>query len=235
MTRYLLKLSGEALGESGFDAEKAAFFADEVLGAIAEQPRLQLAVLVGGGNLWRGRDAQAFGFPPAIADQVGIAALLLNAMVLTEMLRAKGAKARAFSPWSFGSAVELHDIAAEQAAMAHGEIVVFAGGTGNPFFTTDTAAVLRGLEIEADAVLKGTKVAGVFDADPQHNPSAQMYDRLGYDEALARDLRVMDGTAFALAREHGLPVFVFDAFTKGNITAALTGRATGTWIGKQTG
>jgi uridylate kinase len=232
MPRYLLKLSGEALGETGFDAGKAAFFAAEVNEARALQPDLQLAILVGGGNLWRGRDAAGFGFAPAIADQIGIAATVLNGLVLSETLRAKGLRARVFSPWPLAAAAAPHDIVAETDALQAGEIVVFAGGTGNPFFTTDTAAVLRGLEIGAQAVLKGTKVAGVFDADPHHHPTARKYDRLAYDEALARDLKVMDATAFALAREHRLPIFVFDAFTPGNITAALSGSASGTWVGR---
>lgn len=230
MQRFLLKLSGEALGSKGFDQIAAQTIASQIADC-HDRDRIQLAVLIGGGNIWRGRDAKDFGFAPAYSDMIGMGATMLNALVLAGALSQTGISARIFSSLPFSPDVRPHDISAEIAALESGQVIIFAGGTGCPFFTTDSAAVLRALEIEADAVLKGTKVDGVYDSDPIKNPAASRFSNLSFDEALAKDLRIMDATAFALARENQLPIYVFDAFRTGGIADALSATPrSGTWI-----
>jgi len=231
MKRIVLKLSGEALGEVGFSAEKAQFLVSEIASAQKESD-VQIAIVIGGGNIWRGRDSKEFGFPSANSDAIGMGATLLNAAVLKNALSLQGIKSQIFSPHPFSDIAQKHTIEEEITALEAGEIVIFAGGTGAPFFTTDSAAVLRGLEIQADAVFKGTKVSGVYDADPQKNPNAKKFNSISFTEALDKNLKIMDATAFALARENQLPIYVFDAFVKGGISSALCGDNGGTWIGK---
>lgn len=227
MKRYLLKISGEVFGSQGFDAEKAKSLAQEIKEA---RKYAELAVVLGAGNIWRGRESTAFGFPAAASDAIGMAATLLNAAVLRESLTQIGVPAKVFSPHTFTPFAHAHIIPEEQEFLASGGIVIFAGGTGAPFFTTDSAAVLRALEIEADAVLKGTKVDGVYSDDPEKNPDATRYDVLSYDEALKKDLKIMDATAFALARERSLPLFVFSLFGDQAIEKAAQREARGTWV-----
>ncbi len=230
MQRVLLKLSGEALGKAGFDAVAINILVAE----IAEARKIcttELALLIGGGNIWRGRDAGAFAFDAAYADMIGMGATVLNALVLAGALRNANIPTTVFSSLPFSTDVQLHNISTEKKALAANEVIIFAGGTGCPFFTTDSAAVLRALEIGADAVLKGTKVDGVYDADPHKNPLAQKFSHLTFDEALAQELQIMDATAFALARENNLPIYVFDAFRANGIAEALADKnQTGTWV-----
>jgi len=225
--RILLKLSGELLGERAFEAEKVESLAEE----IAKTPaNIELALVLGGGNIWRGRDAQHFSFPAAESDHIGMAATILNASVLQKCLQKKGKKVRVFSPLAFPLLSELHSVQKEKEALKKGEIIIFAGGTGAPFFTTDSAAVLRALEIEADLVLKGTKVDGIYSADPTKDPKAQKFEHISYLEALQKNLKIMDGTAFEMAKEHQLPLFVFNALVPGNIQKALQGKSEGSWV-----
>ncbi len=230
MQRVLLKLSGEALGTTGYDQANVNNLAQEIATAYQDH-QLELAVLVGGGNIWRGRDFTSFHFDAAYSDMIGMGATVLNSLVLAGALQQTGVGAKVFSALPLSADVHPHNIKAEKVSMQSGEIVIFAGGTGSPFFTTDSAAVLRALEIGADAVLKGTKVDGVYDSDPNKIPTAKRFDALTYDQALAQNLQIMDATAFALARENQLPVCVFNALQAGGIGNALSASsATGTWV-----
>ncbi|QQS59900.1 uridine monophosphate kinase [Candidatus Peregrinibacteria bacterium] len=229
MTRYLLKISGEMLGETGFSSDKVSLLVEEIVLA-KKVAGAEIAVVVGGGNIWRGRDSKAFGFSPAKSDRIGMGATVLNAAVLKEMFHSKNILADVFVPHAVPLLGKSHCIEDEIQSLKAGNIVLFAGGTGSPFFTTDSAAIVRALEIQADAVLKGTKVDGVYDEDPEKNPSAKRFDTLSYNDAIQMGLKVMDGTAFSLAREYKMPLFVFDAFQKGAISEAVQGRGRGTWV-----
>lgn len=229
MKRILLKLSGEALGLSGFSLENVNFLADEVLEA-KKNTDTEIAIVLGGGNIWRGRDSKEFGFFPADSDAVGMGATILNAVVFKRILQKKGQKTRVYSPIEASLLAKKHNPDLEIESLEKGEIILLAGGTGSPFFTTDTTAVLRALEIRADAVFKGTKVSGVFDSDPNKNSDAKKYDSLTFQEALKKNLKVMDATAFALAKENEMPIFVFNAFEKGAILRAVRGEQEGTWV-----
>lgn len=229
MKRILLKLSGEALGDRAFSHEKTEFLVSEIVEA-KQKTDIELAIVLGGGNIWRGRDSEEFGFNPADSDAIGMSATILNAAVFKRSLEKHGVKAKVFCPIEMPLLSTLHSTDKEKKILKKGKIVIFAGGTGAPFFTTDTTAVLRALEIEADAVFKGTKVDGVYSDDPNKNPNATKYDKLSYDEALEKNLKVMDGTAFALAKDKKMPIFVFNAFEKGSITRALLGENEGTWV-----
>ena len=230
MQRVLLKLSGEILGTDGFDPAMIGQLADELIAAQREHD-IELAVVLGGGNIWRGRDFAELAFDPAYADSIGMGATVLNALVLAGAIRQRGGGASVFSPLPLTADVHPHHPRAEVAALHSGEIIFLGGGTGNPYFTTDTTAVLRALELQADAVLKGTKVDGVYDADPQKHPHAKRFDVLTFDQALEHNLGVMDATAFAMAREHQLPVCVFNALQPGAIAAVISGDdEQGTWV-----
>ena len=226
MKRILLKLSGEVLGESAFDREKVEFFAHE----IAKLEGVEIAVVLGGGNIWRGRDATEFGFFPADSDAVGMAATVLNAAVLRNVLIKNGKSARVFSPFSVDRLSEKYSPDRAKSSLESGEIIFCAGGTGSPFFTTDSAAVLRALELQCDAVFKGTKVAGVFSEDPTKNPDAVYLPEITFSEALDQNLKIMDATAFALARENKMPIFIFDAFEQDALKNAFLGKARGSWV-----
>ena len=227
MKTFLIKLSGEILGERGFDREKVAFFARE----ISTIKSAKIAIVIGGGNLWRGRDATDFGFLPADSDAIGMNATILNAAILRNFLQKIGKKARVFSPFPVDRLSEKYSPDAAKAALKAGEIIFCAGGTGAPFFTTDSAAVLRALEIGADAVLKGTKVDGIFSADPMKNPDATRFSKISFSDALDKNLKIMDATAFALARENKMPIFVFNAFSKNALSDAISGKISGSWVG----
>lgn len=229
MVRYLIKISGEMFGTCGFSPEQTSALVEELIVAQRETGA-EMALVVGGGNIWRGRDSKEFGFPAAESDRIGIGATVLNAAVLKEVFRSKNIAAEVFVPHAVPLLGKSHRIEEEIHSLENGRIVIFAGGTGSPFFTTDSAAVVRGLEIRADAVLKGTKVDGVYDDDPEKNPSAKRYETLTHDEAVRKGLKVMDGTAFSLAREYNIPIFVFNAFRKGSFLRAIQGVETGTWV-----
>jgi len=230
--RVVVKLSGEALsGPEPFGIHRPtidAFAADLVA---ARALGVTLGVVVGGGNVLRGVEASAQGVSRPTADAMGMLATVMNALVLEAALERAGAPARAMSALAMPQVCETYE---RQRALRHLDdkrIVVFAGGTGNPFFTTDTTAVLRAAEIDADAVLKATNVDGVYSADPKKDPKAARYDRLTHREAIERDLKVMDATAFALARENRIPIIVFSIREQGAIEAVLRGKGRSTTVG----
>ena len=230
--RVLLKLSGEALmGEKGYGIDPA------VISGIAQEVKqlvdlgVELALVVGGGNIFRGLAASASGMDRSTADYMGMLATVMNSLALQDGLEKAGVVTRVLS------AIEMREIAEpfiKRRAMRHlekGRVVIFAAGTGNPFFTTDTAAALRAAEIGAEALLKATKVDGIYDADPKKNPNAVKFDHLTFTEALAKDLKVMDATAFSLCRENHLPIIVFDLGGGGNISKVVHGEPIGTLVG----
>jgi uridylate kinase len=229
--RVLLKLSGEALmGEErfGISAKVLSFVAEEIAATVATG--VELAIVVGGGNIFRGVSKSAGEMDRATADYVGMLATVMNAVTLQDALERRGLVTRVMS------AIEMSELAEpyiRRRAIRHlekGRVVIFAAGTGNPFFTTDTAAALRGMEIQAEVLLKATKVAGVYDRDPMRDPSARLYDRVSFDDALKQDLKVMDSTAFALCRDNRLPIVVFDLHQAGNVRSVVMGRPLGTII-----
>jgi len=236
LRRVLLKLSGEALAPVGsapgagfgIDPEVLKHLALEIQGLI--QAGGQLAVVLGGGNLFRGAALQAAGMDRVTGDHMGMLATIMNGLAFQDLLTRQGVKAKLFSALPVpGVAVGFsrdHAVAALEA----GEVVIFVAGTGNPFFTTDTAACLRAIEVEADAVLKATKVDGVYSADPLVDPTAERFETLTYDDTLARQLGVMDLTAICLCRDHDMPVVVYDMNTKGALTAIINGDKVGTRI-----
>ncbi|MBT8493770.1 MAG: UMP kinase [Deltaproteobacteria bacterium] len=229
--RVLLKLSGEALmGNTGYgiSTEVVHNIAREVVDLAALG--IEIAVVVGGGNIFRGVSQSAAGMDRATADYMGMLATVMNAVALQDAIEKQGL------PTRVQSAIEMQQLAEpyiRRRAMRHlekGRLVIFAAGTGNPFFTTDTAAALRAMEIQAEVLLKATKVPGVFDKDPAKHADARLYKRVSFGDALRDDLKVMDSTAFALCRDNKLPIIVFDVNEPGNIRAAVTGEPVGTRI-----
>ncbi|ANK81260.1 MAG: UMP kinase [Rhizobiales bacterium NRL2] len=232
--RVLLKCSGEALmGEGAFGIDFAAL--DRIAGDIAEVRDLgvDVAVVVGGGNLFRGVRTAAQGMDRASADQMGMLATVMNGLALADALERRGAPAVAMSAIPMPTVCAAYTRRDAVAALAAGSVVVSTAGTGNPFFTTDTAAALRAAELGCDLLAKGTQVDGVYSADPKTDPSATRFDRLSHDEVIARDLKVMDMAAIALTRENRIPVMVFDLHEAGGFAAALTGRGRSTTITDQ--
>jgi uridylate kinase len=230
--RVVVKLSGEALsGPEPFGIHPATVdgFAADLVAARALG--VTLGVVVGGGNVLRGVESAAQGVSRPTADAMGMLATVMNALVLEAALERAGAPARTMSALAMPQVCETYE---RQRALRHlddGRVVVFAGGTGNPFFTTDTTAVLRAAEIDAQAVLKATNVDGVYSADPKKDPTATRYERLTHREAIDRDLKVMDATAFALARENRIPIIVFSIRERGAIEAVLRGKGRSTTVG----
>jgi uridylate kinase len=229
--RVLLKLSGEALmGPGGYGIDPATLdqVAREVV--MAAELGVEMGIVVGGGNIFRGLSGSARGMDRASADYLGMLATVMNAVALSEQLEKHGMVTRVLSAITIS---ELAEPYIRRRAMRHLEkkrIVIFAAGTGNPFFTTDTAAALRAMEIGAQVLLKGTKVAGVYDKDPVKHKDARRYHRVSFTEALEKDLGVMDATAFALCRDNDLPIVVFDMNTPGNIREVVRGADIGTLI-----
>ncbi|HEY7993321.1 MAG TPA: UMP kinase [Candidatus Eremiobacteraceae bacterium] len=230
--RVLLKLSGEAFAGSGTDSIDSA-----TLDLIAEQVKevvlagVQAAIVVGGGNIWRGRAARST-MDRASADYMGMLATVINALALQDALEGAGVVTRVLS------AISMHQVAEpyiRRRAIRHlekGRVVIFAAGTGNPYFTTDTAAALRAVEIGADAILKATQVDGVYSADPKKDPKAVRFESLEYLDVLQRGLEVMDNTALTLCMDNGLPIIVFELSRRGNIKRAIWGEPIGTVVGR---
>ncbi|MEA5076387.1 MAG: UMP kinase [Coriobacteriia bacterium] len=229
--RVLLKLSGEALmGDAGYGIDP------RVLESLSKQIKLvveggvQVAIVVGGGNIFRGVAASATGMDRAQADYIGMLATVMNALALQDALEAHGVFTRVMS------AIEMKDVAEpyiRRRAIRHmekGRTVIFAAGTGNPYFTTDTTAALRALEVHAECIMKATKVDGVYDADPKLVPTAKKFDELAYIDVLNLGLKVMDNTAISLAMDNNLPIIVFNMEREGNIAAALLGEPVGTVV-----
>jgi len=229
--RVLLKLSGEFLGEGGRGVGGAPV--DRLAGELADVASLGVgvAVVVGGGNIFRGLPAAAEGRTDRVTgDYMGMLATVINALALEEALRRRGAKVRAMSAIPVGNIVGPYVRSRAARHLEDGGILILGGGTGNPYFSTDTAAALRAAELGAEALLKGTKVDGVYSADPVKNPKATRFARLSYVECIEKGLRVMDMTAFTLCMENGLPVVVFDATAPGNIKRVVMGERIGTIV-----
>ncbi len=229
--RILLKLSGEALmGDSayGIDTPTILNIADEILSI--HQLGVQIAIVIGGGNIFRGVNGTETGMDRATSDYMGMLATVMNAMALADVLRQKGVVARVQSALRIDQVVEPYIRGKSIRYLEEGRVVVFAAGTGNPFFTTDTAAALRGAEVGAEIVLKATKVDGVYSADPKKDSNAQRYKSISFDEAIIKNLGVMDSTAFALCRDQKLPINVFSIFKKGALLNVLLGENEGTLV-----
>jgi uridylate kinase len=232
-TRVVLKLSGEALGGEGepFDHARLLGLAQVIHQVVQEG--VQLGIVLGAGNIFRARSANLEVVERVTADHVGMLGTIMNAAILRDYLRAEGIKARILSPRDLAPLSRL--FARDQALplLQSGHVLILAGGTGNPYFTTDSAAALRALELGADALLKGTQVDGVYDKDPHLYPDAQRFPHLSYEEAIARRLRVMDLTAITLCAEGALPVVVFDISCPDNLLRLLRGEELGTRIAKE--
>jgi len=229
--RILLKLSGEALmgnADYGIDPAMIGRLAAEVIEA--QQAGAEIALVIGGGNIFRGAGLAASGMDRVTGDHMGMLATVINALAMQDALEKRGARARVMS------AIKINDVCEDyirRRAIRHlekGRIAIFAAGTGNPFFTTDSGAALRAIEIGADLLLKATKVDGVYDADPKKHPDAKRFDKLSYDEVLARDLQVMDTAAFALCRDSNLPLRIFDMGQSGQLLRILHGEQIGTLV-----
>ena len=229
--RVLLKLSGESLGGpsgKGLDTECLRKMACEV--ATAAKAGLQVAIVNGGGNIFRGLQGVSGGFDRVDGDKMGMLATVINSIALSIFIKEQGVPAKVFTATPMEPMAEyyMRDKAVE--VLEAGGVALIAGGTGNPFFTTDSGAALRALEIRADALLKGTRVDGVYTADPEKDPTAVRYDELSFDEAISKRLKVMDQTAFALCSEGNMPIIVFDMNEPGNLTRLLAGEQVGTLV-----
>lgn len=230
--RVLLKLSGEALaGGKGFgiDFDVIEGIAREIKSVAAMG--VQLGLVIGGGNIWRGGLAAARGMDRTSADYTGMLATVINCLTVQAALEAQSVPARVLSALDVKGVAEPYIQRRAVRYLEEGRVLLLAGGTGNPFFTTDTAAALRAVEIKADVLLKATKVDGVYDRDPIQHPDAVFFERIGYADVLVKDLKVMDGTAVSLCRDNGLPVIVFNLQKEGNIKRVLCGEPVGTRVG----
>jgi len=222
--RVLLKLSGEALmgrREYGLDNDTVRAIAADIGAVVAMD--VQVCVVIGGGNIFRGVSGAAAGMERAQADYMGMLATVMNALAMQSALEEHGIPTRVQSAIPMSSVCEPYIRRRAERHMEKGRVVVFAAGTGNPFFTTDTAAALRAAEMVCDVLLKGTQVDGVYSADPRRNPDARRYDQLSYHDVLANDLQVMDAAAISLARENGLPILVFNIHAPGAFAAVMRG------------
>ncbi len=229
--RVLLKLSGEALmGDDAYGINRATIerMVDEV--AAVSRSGVELAIVIGGGNIFRGVAPGAAGMDRATADYMGMLATVMNALALADALRQSGVVARVMSAIDIQQVVEPYIRPKALQYLEEGKVVIFAAGTGNPFFTTDTAAALRGSEIGAEIVLKATKVDGVYTADPKKDSSATRYNTISFDEAIIKNLQVMDATAFALCRDQALPIKVFSITKPGALKRAIAGEDEGTLV-----
>ena len=229
--RVLLKVSGEALmGEKGYGIDPGVLnrFADEI--KEVHELGVQIGIVIGGGNIYRGIDAVAEGIDKVVGDQMGMLATVINSLALQSALEKKGVITR------LQTAIAMEQIAEpfiRRRAIRHlekGRVVLFAAGTGNPYFTTDTAAALRAIEIKADVILKGTRVDGVYDSDPEKNPNATLFEKISYFDVLKMDLKVMDLTAITLCRENKLPIIVFNMNVPGNLKKIILGENIGTKV-----
>src|SRR6476469_545486 len=229
--RILLKLSGEALmGNDPYGINREVI--DRIVAEIGEVVRLgvQVAVVIGGGNIFRGVAPGAAGMDRATADYMGMLATVMNALALQDAMRQAGISSRALSALQIEQVVEPYIRGKAIRYLEEGKIVIFAAGTGNPFFTTDTAAALRGSEMGAEIVLKATKVDGIYTADPRKDPAAKRYSRISFDEAIHQNLKVMDATALTLCRDQKLPINVFNIFKRDALSRVVLGEDEGTLV-----
>jgi uridylate kinase len=229
--RVLLKLSGEALmGDFNFGIDPEIL--RQTAADIVEQQKkgIQLALVIGAGNIFRGAGLAQSGIDRVNADQMGMLATVMNALAMQDAIKKQGVNCRVMSALAIDQVGEPYSALKAREYLDKGDIVIFAAGTGTPYFTTDTAASVRAIEIQADLLLKATKVDGVYDKDPMKNPDAKRYDNLNYDEAISRELGVMDLTAMVLCRENKMSLGVFKLFDKGALAAMLAGKSIGTKI-----
>ena len=229
--RILLKLSGEALmggRQYGIDPERLSEYAKDIKEAIGQG--IQIAIVIGGGNIFRGVSGASNGMDRVQGDHMGMLATVINGLALQSALENEGVATR------LQSAIKINEVAEpfiRRRAIRHlekGRVVIFGGGTGNPYFTTDSAAVLRAIEIEADVILKGTRVDGIYSADPEKDSSASKYSSISFEDVLKKGLKVMDTTAFTLSQENELPIIVFDMNKKGNLNKIILGEQIGTTV-----
>lgn len=229
--RILLKLSGEALmGEQAFGIDKKA--CAHIASSIREVLALgvQIGIVIGGGNIFRGNQAEDFGFARTPADHIGMLATIINGIILHQALSQVGIESQVMSALNCDSLAENYNWMHAKHALDKGRVVIFVGGTGNPYFTTDTAAALRASEMNADVVLKATKVDGIYSEDPKKNRKAIKYEKITFSEALEKGLEIMDATAFTLCRENEIPIYVFNLFEKGALLKAVQERKGGTLV-----
>ena len=229
--RILLKLSGESLmGEKqyGIDEKRIAEYATQIK-EIADMG-IEIGIVIGGGNIFRGLSGTSKGVDRVKGDQMGMLATVINSLALSSALEKIGQKAQVFTAINMFPIGEYYSKWRAIEAMQNGTVAIISGGTGNPFFTTDTGSALRGLEIEAEVMLKGTRVDGIYTADPEKDPTAKKFDKISYDEIYTRGLKVMDLTATTLCKENHLPIIVFDMDTVGNLKKVLSGENIGTLV-----
>jgi uridylate kinase len=229
--RILLKLSGESLmgdKQYGIDENRLSDYARQIKEIV--EMNIQIAIVIGGGNIFRGLSGTAKGFDRVKGDQMGMLATVINSLALSSALEKEGIKGRVFTAVRMEPVGRLYSKQDAIESMEKGEIAIVSGGTGNPFFTTDTASVLRAIELEANVMLKGTRVDGIYTADPEKDRTATKFDRISYDEIYKRGLKIMDLTATTLAKDNNLPIIVFDMDTTGNLKKVLTGENIGTLV-----
>ena len=230
MKRVFLKLSGEALAgpkKTGFDEDTVKEVARQV--KLSVDAGVQVGIVIGGGNFWRGRTSDAI--ERTKADQIGMLATIMNCIYVSEIFRNAGMKTHIFTPFACGTMTELFSKDRANACFENQEVVFFAGGTGHPYFSTDTATVLRAVEIEAEAILLAKAVDGIYDSDPKKNPEAKKFDHLEYLEVIQKNLGVMDSTAISLCMDNDIPIVVFNIDRPGNIAKVAAGEEIGTVVG----
>jgi len=230
-SRILLKLSGESLmGKSshGISKEILETYVTQVIEIVKEG--CQVAIVIGGGNIFRGLSGTQSGFDRVKGDQMGMLATVINSLALESELKNQGADAKVFTSIRMEPVGELYNRDKVVDSLNNGTVCILSGGTGNPFFTTDTAAALRAVEISADVLLKGTRVDGVYTSDPEKDPKAERFDKVSFDEVITRQLKVMDSTAFTMCRDNRMPIIVFDMNTMGNLRKVVNGANNGTLI-----
>lgn len=231
-TRVLLKLSGEALmgnQQYGIDPERLNDYAEEIAEA---SKQAQIAIVIGGGNIFRGLQGASKGMDRIQGDYMGMLATVINSMALQSTLQSKGVKTALLSGVFIDRIADSMSSSKAIKLLEEGNVVIIGGGSGNPFFTTDTASALRAVEVRADIILKGTRVDGIYTADPEKDPTATKFEHITYDEAYNKNLKVMDLTAFTLCKENNMPMYVFDMNTKGNLLKVLNGEEIGTLVTK---
>lgn len=229
--RVLLKLSGESLmgaQKYGLDTAVLNSYAEQIKAVV--ENGVQVGIVIGGGNIFRGLSGVKKGFDRVKGDQMGMLATVINSLALQTALESEGAKAKVLTSIRMEPVGELYTKSKALELMAEGYVVIIAGGTGNPYFTTDTASALRGVEIEAEVLLKGTRVDGVYTADPEKDPTATKFSEITFDEIYDRKLKVMDLTAFTMCKENNLPIVVFDMDTPGNLNKIINGDPIGTVV-----
>ena len=229
--RILLKLSGESLMGAqghGIDSVRLDQYATQIADIVRQG--VQVGIVIGGGNIFRGLSGAAKGFDRLKGDQMGMLATVINSLALSSALEGKGVRARVLTAVRMEPIGEFYSKQKAVDSLERGEVAIFSAGTGNPYFTTDTGSSLRGIEIEADVMLKGTRVDGIYTADPEKDPTATRFDEITFDEVYRRGLKVMDLTATAMCKENNLPIIVFDMDTPGNLAKVVSGEKIGTLV-----